>query len=636
MRVTTKTVAPYGSWRSPISIERAASTADPWFFWSIVDFGADGLLWIEPRPAEAGRSVVVKGHADGSRSVLTPEGFDARTRVHEYGGGAVWRHGDAVFFSNFGDSRVYRIDGGGDPHPVTPEPSDPNALRYADGRVTTDGSTVICVRESHRDGDVVNELVSFPADGSGEPSVVKTGRDFYAAPRIGADGKLAFLAWDQPLLPFLGCELWVDAERVAGGSDEAVFQPEWGPDGALYWVSDRDGWWNLYRDGEQLTALEVELGYPAWVFGLSCYAFLGDGRIVCTLIDKAVHSFAVLDPETRELENLDLPFTASIPYVHAHGDHFAAVAGSPTEPAAVVIVEVGAGAYDKVALTSDFVLEREAISVGRPLDFASADGRTAHAFYYPPASADFEGPAGELPPLWLVSHGGPTSQAKLSFGLSVQFLTSRGWGVVDVNYGGSTGFGRSYRELLAGGWGVVDLEDCVAAARHLAETGEVDARRLSIAGGSSGGYTTLLALARSDVFTAGTSEFGVADLVTFAETTHKFEARYLDWLVGPLPEALDVYRERSPITHADDIRAAVLIAQGLDDRVVPPSQAEQIVEALDRNRAPYVYLPFEGEGHGFRRRESGIRLLSTLLSFYGQVFAFEPADDVQPVEIVGL
>ncbi len=594
-----KTVAPYGSWRSPISIERAASTADPWFFWSIVDFGADGLLWIEPRPAEAGRSVVVKGHADGSRSVLTPEGFDARTRVHEYGGGAVWRHGDAVFFSNFGDSRVYRVDGGGEPRPVTPEPSEPNALRYADGRVTTDGSTVICVRESHRDGDVVNELVSFPADGSGEPSVVKTGRDFYAAPRIGPDGKLAFLAWDQPLLPFLGCELWVDGEQVAGGSDEAVFQPEWGPDGALYWVSDRDGWWNLYRDGEQLTALEVELGYPAWVFGLSCYAFLGDGRIVCTLIDKAVHSFAVLDPETRELEHLDLPFTASIPYVHAHGDRFAAVAGSPTEPAAVVIVEVGAGAYDKVALTSDFVLEREAISVGRPIEIAS-------------------------------------SQAKLSFGLSVQFFTSRGWGVVDVNYGGSTGFGRSYRELLAGGWGVVDLEDCVAAARHLAETGEVDARRLSIAGGSSGGYTTLLALARSDVFAAGTSEFGVADLVTFAETTHKFEARYLDWLLGPLPEALDVYRERSPITHADDIRAAVLIAQGLDDKVVPPSQAEQIVEALERNGAPHVYLPFEGEGHGFRRRESGVRFLSALLSFYGQVFGFEPADHVEPVEIVGL
>ena len=631
-----KTVAPYGSWRSPISIERAAGAGDPWFSWVVVDFDDRGILWIEPRPAEGGRAVLVHRRPDGSRRELTPPGFDARTRVHEYGGGAVWSHGDAIFFSNFGDGRVYRIDGSGDPHPVTPEPPQPNALRYADGRVTVGGSTVVCVRESHRGDDVVNELVSFPADGSSEPSVLRTGRDFYAAPRIGPNGRLAFLTWDDPLLPFIGCELWVDDARVAGGADEAVFQPEWGPDGALYWVSDRDGWWNLYRDGEQLTTLEAELGYAAWVFDLSTYGFLADGRMACTVIDKAVHSFAVLDPETGELEHLDLPFTASMPYLRAHGDRFAALAGSPTEPVAIVVVDVGTGSYEKIARTSDFELEREATSVGRPITFAGAGGRTAHAFYYPPANAEFEGPTGELPPLWTHVHGGPTSDAKLAFALSIQFLTSRGWGVVDVNYGGSTGFGRAYLELLAGEWGVVDLEDCIAAARHLAEAGEVDSRRLSIAGGSAGGYTTLLALARSDVFAAGTSAFGVADLVTFAETTHKFEARYLDWLLGPLPEALDVYTERSPVTHADDIRAAVLIAQGLDDEVVPPSQAEQIVEALERNGVPHVYLPFEGEGHGFRRRDSGIRYFSARLSFYGQVFGFEPADVIEPIEIVGL
>ena len=631
-----KTVAPYGSWRSPISVERAADTGDPWFGWVVVDFDDHGLLWIEPRPAEAGRAVLVQRRPDGSRVELTPQGFDARTSVHEYGGGAAWRHGEAVFFSNFGDGRVYRVDGGGDPHPVTPEPLEPKALRYADGRVTGDGSTVVCVRESHSGGDVVNELVSFSADGSSEPSVLRTGRDFYAAPRYGPDGRLAFLAWDQPLLPFLGCELWVGDEQIAGGPDEAVSQPEWGPDGALYWVSDSDGWWNVYRDGEQLTKLDVELGYPAWVFGMSTYGFLGDGRIACTVVDKAVHSFAVLDPRTRELDHLGLPFTASMPYVRAHGDRFATLAGSPTEPAAIVVVDVGTGSYEKVVRTSDLEFDRESISVGRPISFGSSDGRTAHAFFYPPANAEFEGPAGELPPLWTLIHGGPTSQAKLAFAPSIQFLTSRGWGVVDVNYGGSTGFGRPYRELLAGEWGVVDLEDCIAAARHLADAGDVDPKRLSIAGGSAGGYTTLLALARSDVFAAGTSAYGVADLVTFADTTHKFESRYLDWLLGPLPEALDVYRDRSPITHADDIRAAALIAQGLDDKVVPPSQAEQIVEALKRNGVPHVYLPFEGEGHGFRRRESGIRFLSAWLSFYGQVFGFEPADDVERVEIVGL
>jgi dipeptidyl aminopeptidase/acylaminoacyl peptidase len=631
-----KTVAPYGSWSSPISIERSANTGDQWFSWVVVDLDERGILWIEPRPAEEGRAVLVQQRDDGSRVELTPLGFDARSRVHEYGGGAAWRHGEAVFFSNFGDGRVYRVDGGGEPRAVTPEPPEPDALRYADGRVTPDGSTVICVRESHRGADVVNELVSFPSDGSREPSVVRTGRDFYAAPRLGPEGRLAFLAWDHPLLPFIGCELWVDGRPIAGGADESIFQPEWGPDGALYWVSDRDGWWNLYRDGQHLTGLEAELGYPAWVFGLSTYGFLAGGRIACTLIDRAMHSFALLDPETRELELLDLPFTASMPYVRAHGDRFATLAGSPTESPAIVIIDAVDGSYKTVARTSDVELERESISVGRPIAFTSTGGRTAHAFYYPPANAEFEGPAGELPPLWLLIHGGPTAQTKLAFGLSIQFLTSRGWGVVDVNYGGSTGFGRPYRELLAGEWGVVDLEDCVAAARHLAEAGEVDARRLSIAGGSAGGYTTLLALARSDVFAAGTSTFGVTDLVMFAATTHKFESRYTDWLLGPLPDALGVYRDRSPVTHADEIRAAVLIVQGLDDEVVPPSQAERIVDALERNGVPHVYLPLEGEGHGFRRRESRTRFLSAWLSFYGQVFGFEPADDVEPVEIVAL
>jgi dipeptidyl aminopeptidase/acylaminoacyl peptidase len=354
------------------------------------------------------------------------------------------------------------------------------------------------------------------------------------------------------------------------------------------------------------------------------------------VIDHAVHSFAVLDPQTSELQRLDLPFTASMPYVRAHGNRFATLAASPTSSSAIVVVDVSDSSYETLASTSDLQLEPESISVGRPIEFESASGRTAHAFYYPPANAGFEAPAGELPPLRLIVHGGPTSQTKLAFSLPVQFFTTRGWAVVDVNYGGSTGFGRPYRELLAGEWGVVDLEDCIAAARHLADAGEVDAKRLSLAGGSAGGYTTLLALATSDVFAAGTSAFGVADLVTFAETTHKFEARYLDWLLGSLPEALDVYVDRSPITHADDIKAAVMIAQGLDDKVVPPSQAEQIVEALERNEVPHVYLPLEGEGHGFRRRESLVRLLSVSLSFYGHVFGFEPADDVDRVEIAGL
>jgi dipeptidyl aminopeptidase/acylaminoacyl peptidase len=628
-----KTVAPYGSWRSSISIEECARAGQPWHTYAVVALDDEGVTWIEPRPGEGGRAVLMRARRDGRRDELTPPGFDARSRVHEYGGGAAWRDGEAFFFSNFGDGRVFRVDPGAAPRPVTPEPPEPNALRYADGRMRADGS-VVCVRESHG-GAVVNELVAFPRDGSAEPAVVRTGRDFYASPRPAPDGRLAYLAWDHPSMPFVGCELWVDDERLAGGADEAVFQPEWGPDGSLYWVSDRDGWWNLYRDGEQLTALEAELGWPMWTLGLATYGFLGDGRIACTVIDRAIHSFAVLDPDTRELERLDLPFTASLPQLRTRAGRFATLAGSPTLPPAVVVVDVETGSYDVAAASAVPALDPESISVGRPIEFASANGRTAHAFYYPPANADYEGPDDELPPLRVAIHGGPTSQTNLALNVAIQFLTNRGWGVVDVNYGGSSGFGRPYRELLRGAWGVVDLEDCVAAARHLAETGEVDPKRLSIAGGSAGGYTTLLALACSDVFAAGTSTFGVADALSLAQTTHKFESHYLDWLLGPLPDAIEIYRDRSPLTHADGIAVPVMITQGLEDKVVPPAQAEELVAALRRNGTPFVYVPLEHEGHGFRRRESFVRTLSQSLSFYGQVFGFEPADDVEPVDIVG-
>ena len=622
-----KQIAPYGSWASPITIEAAASTGDAFFGYTIVGFDDAGrLLWLETRPAEAGRSTLMR---DGEE--LTPAPFNARTRVHEYGGGAVWIDGDAVFASSFENGRIYRVDNGPQ-RPITPESPQPNTLRYANGFVSN--GHVICVRESHGD-DVVNELVTFPVDG-GEPTVLERGRDFYAAPRAGPDGRLAYLAWDHPLLPFLGCELWVDGDRIAGGPDEAVFQPEWGPDGALYWVSDAgDGWWNLYRDGKRLTALELELGYPAWVFDIRTYGFLADGRIACTLIENALHSFAVLDPKTGELERLDLPFTASMPYLATHGNRFAVLAGTPTEPTGIHVVDADTGTYETVVQQPPPALDPASISTGRPIEFES-NGRTSHAFYYPPTNAHYGAPEGEKPPLRVLIHGGPTSQTKLALSTALQFFTSRGWAVVDVNYGGSTGFGRPYRELLHREWGVVDLEDCIAAARHLADEGEVDRTRMSIAGGSAGGYTTLLALASSDVFAAGVSFFGVADLVTFAETTHKFEARYMDWLLGPLPEALDVYRERSPVTHADRIKAPLLVAQGLDDKVVPPSQAEQIVEALERNGVPYVYVALEGEGHGFRRRESAIRVISTLLSFFGQIFGFEPADRIERVQIKGL
>ncbi len=372
-----KLTAPYGAWASPISIEDAASTGDPFYGYAVVAFDEDGLVWLEPRPAQAGRSAIVRNGTE-----IAPAGFDARTRVHEYGGGAVWTGGGAIFASSFDDGRVYRVEDGA-PRPVTPEPSQPSALRYADGFVA--GGRVVCVRESHG-AEVVNELVSFPVDGGG-PEVVRSGRDFYAAPRVGPDGRLAYLAWDHPLLPFLGCEVWVDDAKVAGGANEAVFQPEWGPDGALYWVSDAgDGWWNLYRDGERLTALEAELGYPFWVFGLRTYDFLENGRIACTLIERGLHSFAVLDPGTGEVQRLDLPFTASMPYVTAQGNRFAILAGSPSEPVGIHVVDSETGTYETVLRQDTPSIEFGSVSEGRAIEFQS-NGRTAHAFFYPPASA---------------------------------------------------------------------------------------------------------------------------------------------------------------------------------------------------------------------------------------------------------
>ncbi len=633
-----KTIAPYGSWPSPYDLELLAGAGNSYLQFTVVDLDDDRVYWLEPRAAEGGRAALMLGRDDGTRTEVTPPGFDARTRVHEYGGGAVWRHDETFYASSFEDGRVYRLPDG---VPVTPEPSEPNALRYADGVVTPDGTT-ICVRESHGD-TVVNELVAFPADGSADPRVIANGRDFYMAPRVSPDGeRLAFLAWDHPLLPFIGCELWTalvdgsEAQRVAGGADESIFQPEWSPDGRLHWVSDRDHWWNLYRDGEQLTSLEADLGYPHWIFGLRAYGFLADGRIAATVVERAVHLYLLVDPATGGVERLDLPFTASVPHLCTHGNRFAVLAGSPRRPPAVVRVDADSGEFETLRETFEHDIDPGSVSVGRPIEFETADGGTAHAFYYPPANADFAGPDDELPPLRVIIHGGPTSQAWLSWILPIQGLTSRGWAVIDVNYRGSTGFGRVYREQLHERWGEVDLDDCVAAAHHLADAGEVDPRRLSISGGSAGGYTTLLALAKSDVFAAGYSAYGVTDLVSLAESTHKFEERYMDWLIGPLQETLDRYRERSPITHADDIRAPVLIAQGLDDEVVPPSQAEQIVEALKRNGVPYVYVPLEGEGHGFRRQESRARLLRTEWAFFGQVFGFTPADEVEPVEIAGL
>jgi dipeptidyl aminopeptidase/acylaminoacyl peptidase len=602
---------------------------------------------------------VMRRPPGGEPEAVTPERVNVRTRVHEYGGGA-WClvEPDLLLFVDFSDQRLYRQRLGEEPVAISPEPPSPGGLRYADLRPTPDGRGVVCVRESHGGGEAVNEIVSLALDGSGEPRVLASGRDFYSFPRVSLYGEwLAWTCWDHPNMPWDGTELWVapladsgEERLVAGGPEESVFQPEWGPEGRLHFVSDRDGWWNLYRardpgaelSGEegtlvQLTEDRADYGHPQWLFGGATYAFLGSGGIACIRCDGGTERLYLLQPGGWEAVDLGLPFTAfGYPALHARDETVAFAAASPESETAVVLHDVERRETDVVRSSSEEPVDPAYISRPRPIEFSTGPAEVAHGFYYPPTNPNFSAPEEELPPLIVESHGGPTSHATPALDREFLYWTSRGIGVVDVNYRGSSGYGREYRNKLRDSWGVVDTEDCVNAALHLAERGEADRARLAIRGGSAGGYATLCALTFHDAFAAGASYFGIADAEALTRDTHKFESRYLDRLIGPYPERADLYRERSPINHVDRLRSPVILFQGLEDEVVPPNQAETMVAALKRNGVPHAYVPFEGEQHGFRRAETNIRCLEAELYFYGRIMGFEPAGEPEPIEIDGL
>jgi dipeptidyl aminopeptidase/acylaminoacyl peptidase len=636
--------APYGTWTSPIDGRFVA--ADGGWLYSLVKVSGGDVYWSESRPAEDGRDALVvrRGGPGGLASpvdVVPPE-FSVRTRVHEYGGGAYTVAGETVYFCNDADQRVYRVDPGAAPWPITPAPELPFGLRYADLRVT--GDWVVCVRERVAEPEHVNELVAFSTDGRVEPRAIAYGHDFYAAPRISPDGaQLAWLTWDHPRMPWEGTELRLaqfrdgslhDERVVAGGPEEAIVQPEWSPDGVLHFSSDRTGWWNLYRgDYEPLTALEAEIGGPLWVFDESFYAFLADGRIVATVFSDGTDRLAVV--AGGEVRYVDLDFTRILD-VTTDGSRALFAASSPTREACVIAVDPGSGAVELLAGSEQPAIDPAYVSTARPLEYETTGHKTAHALFYAPRNADHTAPEGERPPLLVRVHGGPTAHVTSRLDREIQFFTTRGFAVVDVNYGGSTGYGREYRERLHGQWGVVDVDDAVNAALALAGAGEVDRARMAISGGSAGGWTVLCAAAfHPGVFAAGADYFGVSDLMGFVDSTHKFESRYNDWLVGPWPEAEKLWRERSPVNFADRIRAPIIILQGLEDAIVPPSQSEVVVAALRENRVPFSYLAFEGEQHGFRKAETLERAVEAELSFYAQVFGFEPAGDIEPVPIEG-
>ena len=645
--MTQRRTTPYGSWKSPITATAIASES---FGLAQVAIDGEDLYWTETRPWEGGRSVIVRQPADGETSDVTPAGFNVRNRVHEYGGGAFTVHDGVVYFTNDSDQRVYAQSPSEAPAPLTPD----DARRYADLEFDHRHNRILSVCEDHSEPDAesTNTVVAIDTAG-GEIETIAQGNDFYSSPRISPNGdRVCWLAWDHPNMPWDESQLWVadvdadgraaNARLVAGVAGESIGEPQWSPDGTLYFVSDRTGWWNLYRwDGANsatnICPIQAEFAGPQWQFGATHYGFAGVDNLICSYTQDGFWRVGRLDPRSGLLEPFNLPFTDLARGALKVGNGWTAfISGSPTQAKSVVKLDLKTGAHTVVVESSSLDVSASYFSVPEEIEFSTEDGETAHAFYYPPTNPDYEAPANERPPMIVISHGGPTGATSATLDLETQFWTSRGFAVLDVNYGGSTGYGTEYRRRLNGRWGIVDLDDCVNGAKYAVSSGRADGDRLIVRGSSAGGYTTLACLAFRDVFKAGASYYGIGDLETLARDTHKFESRYLDSLIGPYPAERDVYVQRSPIHYVDDITCPVILFQGLEDEIVPPSQAETMVEAVKRKGIPVAYVGFEGEQHGFRKAESIEAALHSELYFYSQVFGFELAEQVGPVPIHNL
>jgi dipeptidyl aminopeptidase/acylaminoacyl peptidase len=651
-------IAPYGAWPSTISAARVAAGATP--LSTLMLGGADGcdIYWLAGRAAEAGRNTLLRFHGAATEE-LTPAPFNVRTRVHEYGGGAYAVDGEVVYFSHFKDNCVYRIDAADDeivPVAVTLA----GKQRFADFVVDRARGRLMGVRELHGDDEhaqPTNTICAIGlggADGAaaGAETVLAQGADFYSSPRLSPDGaSLAWLSWDHPRMPWQGTTLWladIQADgtlatpvRIAGGADESICQPEWSPDGLLHFVSDRSGWWNLYhlcRDRQRIEALcpmEAEFASPHWTFGNSMYGFRSADEIICTYIDKGVSRLARLLPGSGKLEAIANPYE-EIRELRVGKGYIAMLAGGPTIPLELARIDFTEEGVEILAQSIEELPDQANLSIPTSISYPSAGGRTSHAFFYPPRNADVTAPEGSKPPVIVISHGGPTGMTVNTLKLATQYWTSRGFGVLDVNYGGSTGFGRAYRDLLKGQWGIVDVEDCVAGAQALVERGLADAERLIIRGGSAGGLTTLCALTFHNVFKVGASYYGVSDLKGLDQDSHKFESHYNEYLIAPQPQAEALYQARSPINHTDKLARPMIFFQGLDDKVVPPQQSEMMVDALKARGVPVAYVPLEGEGHGFRKAENIVRTLESELYFYQRIFGLHDATTAAPVHIDNL
>ncbi len=635
--------APYGSWKSPITTE--LMTAKTIGLNALCLDGAD-LYWSESRPLEGGRVALMRLSPGNPPVECLPAQFNVRTRVHEYGGGAFAAFEGVLYFINFRDQCLYRQQPGGRPEILASSPGQ----RHADFTLDRARQRLICIREDHSaGGEPRNSVVTISLQTDQPGLTLAAGHDFFSNPRLSPDGsQLCWLAWDHPNMPWDGTTLWRATfqpdgtlgppEAVAGGPGESIFQPEWSPDGVLHFVSDRSGWWNLYRLGrglEALAPLNAEFGDPQWVFGMRTYAFLSAQEILCRYTQNGHWTLARLDTAAGTLTPLDLPYSD---YADIHTGSGAAffLGGSPTQPASILRLDPASQQLKVLRRAFEPSIAPGYFSQPQPVEFPTENGLTAYGIFYPPANQDFTAPPGELPPLMVLSHGGPTGATSTTLRYSLQYWTSRGFAVLDVNYGGSTGYGRAYRLRLNDRWGIVDVDDCCNGARWLAGQGLVDPQRMAIRGGSAGGFTTLAALVFRNVFSAGASHYGIGDLEALALDTHKFESRYCDNLIGPYPARRDLYHERSPVRHVEQLSTPIILLQGDSDPVVPPNQAESMYLAARARKVPTAFLLFKDEQHGFRKAENIKRSFEAELYFYSKIFKFQTADEIEPVEIENL
>jgi dipeptidyl aminopeptidase/acylaminoacyl peptidase len=638
----------YGSWPSPISAAMAGAGGR-----SITQLQctANNLYWVESRPDEGGRQSLLRLDLRSKQvTELTPAPLNVRSRVHEYGGGAYAADAGSVVFSHDADRQLYMRRGGAAAVPLTNAAQRRYADLCADVLSSPGRQRWIAIVEEHCASAAPQNFIAAIDSATGAQTTLQHGRDFYAAPRVSADGKrLAWLAWDHPNMPWDGCELQVAdvsedglagaAQRIAGGASESIFQPSWASDGSLYFISDRGGYWNLYRwrDGlsHAVCPSQHDFGRAQWVFGLTTYACLNADTLACTYVEQGQWRLGVLDTVAGRLRELHLPFS-ELSYICADARYVYCVAAAPRVADCVIRVDPISGGYELLYQGAALPAAEDFLSLPEPVTFASAGNALAHGFYYAPTHPEVSAPAGAAPPLLVIGHGGPTAATSTALNLGIQYWTSRGFAVFDVNYRGSTGYGRAYRDALNGLWGVADVQDCVHGALHLVNEGRADRARLAIRGRSAGGFTVLAALTFHDVFSAGASYYGVSDLEALAHDTHKFEARYLDRLIGPYPQAQAIYRERSPINHCERLRTPVIFFQGLEDKVVPPDQAERMAAALRAKGVPVAYVTFANEQHGFRRAENITRTLEAELYFYAHVWDMAPGEVLPTVAIENL